>query len=309
MIDSPTIYALMQAAVDIVSTSPHPTNKIAATIAGLDGHGKPFALSRVNHWPPVIAEKIGTEPDIGSSSGTIHAEIACILAAPQTAGAQLFITDPPCPNCMKNMAEAGISALYIDHKGFDKDWAKRRGESFDKMSMRIAEKAGLDVYVIHRKEQRFEIISRHAQGYKPPVENPPDIKIYSGSLEDLITQRGAASDDVFTLAIAADPKGTRVSVQADRHPTIGYTSDTIEEKDGKYSFMLQPINRVLMVASKNGLKIKQLYSSRCPTSRELVNVVGAGIAAIKIGDKTAARDEFGPQALKQLIDAGILNLS
>ena len=105
----------MQRAVDIVGTSPHPANKIAATVFGLDTTGQPFSVSRTNCWPQSIADRIGMDADIGDSSGTIHAETAAIFAAPVTAGAALCVTDPFCPNCAKNIAEAGIRTIYIDH--------------------------------------------------------------------------------------------------------------------------------------------------------------------------------------------------
>ncbi len=305
------LYTHMQAAVDIVTQSPHPDNKIAATIAGVDHAGAPFSLSRTNYWPDAIVRTIGTETPIGNSSGTIHAETACILHAPRTAGASLFITDPPCPNCMKNMAEAGIKALYIDHKGFDKDWAARRGESFNSMSMRIAEKAGLDVFVVYRKEQRFEVISRHPPGYKPAVESPPCIAPFDGSFDELIAKaHGEMKDEPFALAVAEDAGGKRFSILTIRHPTIGYTSETMEKRDVKYSFILHPLARALMIAAREGLKIEpgQVYSSRVPTARELVNLVGAGISQLRIGDLESARDEDALKALEQLTDAKILLL-
>ena len=291
----------MQAAVDIVNDSQHPTNKIAATIAG-DG----WAFSQTNQWPSIIEEKIGTETDIGNSSGTIHAETACILKANQTGhrtkNASIFISDPPCPNCMKNMAEAGISKLYIDHKGFDKDWAKRRGDSFENMSMRVAAKAGMDVHVIYRKEQRFEIISEHPPGYKPPNENPPQIELcnnWQSKLESAISDH---DNEPFALALAEDKDGKTVSILLDRHPTIGYTMEDVEGKHGKYSFILQPINRLLMVAAREGLTLNpdHIFSSRVPTSREFVNLIGAGFSKIQIGNTNESRDEYGLQAFKQL---------
>lgn len=304
-----TIYTHMQAAVDIVGTSPHPSNKIAATIAGPG-----FAISRTNHWPQIIAQKIGTDVEIGNSSGTIHAETACILeTAAQghaTKGASIFITDPPCPNCMKNMAESGIAKLYIDHKGFDKDWAKRRGDSFETMSMRIAAKAGMDVYVIYRKEQKFEVISQHPPGYKPANENPAIIGKSDESFERLIEQANQDNmDEPFVLALAHNKTGETLSVLIYRHPTIGYTYETLENKDDKYSFILQPLGRLLMVAAREGIKLNNdyIYSSRVPTSRELVNFIGAGLNTLKIGDESHCRDKHGIIAKNMLKKAQILN--
>lgn len=291
----------MQAAVDIVNKGQHPTNKIAATIAG-----EGWAFSQNNQWPAIIEEKIGRETDIGNSSGTIHAETACIFTTNQaeypTKNTSIFITDPPCPNCMKNMAEAGVSKLYIDHKGFDKDWARRRGDSFENMSMRVASKAGIDVFALYRKEERFEVISRHPPGYKPTNEHPAIIESCKdwGSL--LEHKKETLKEEPFALALAKNENNEDVSILVDRHPTIGFTTETVESKRGKYSFILQPLNRLLMIAAKEGLTLDpdHIFSSRVPTSRELVNFIGAGYSKIQIGNIDESRDEFGPLALKQL---------
>ena len=306
----------MQAAVDAVQSSPHPTNKIAATLAGVNANAAPFAITRTNHWPVAIKNAFGQNTAIGNSSGTVHAETACILDAPKlgyrTQNASLFITDPPCPNCMKNIAEAGITALYIDHKGFDKDWSARRGDSFKTMSMRIAAKAGIDVYALYRKEQRFEVISQHAQGYKPAQENLATITPTDDSFAILIQNaQHTYKEKAFSLAIATNQKEERTSILVNPHPAVGYTYETVEDKSDKYSFILQPLNRLLMIAAREGLQLdpNHIHSSRVPTSRELVNFIAAGFSQIQIADTKKARDEFGPLALEQLVNAGILKLT
>ena len=307
--DSPSIYDHMQAAVDIVGQSPHPTSKVAATIAG-----EGFAFSYTNHWPQIILDTIGQETRIGNSSGTIHAETYCIFSANKhghpTKHAAIFVTDPPCPNCMKNIAEAGINKLYIDHKGFDKDWANRRGDQFEAMSMRIAEKAGIDVFVLYRKEQRFEIISKHHPNYKPSNEDPASIKTYTDWKKAIDSAHKAYPKTPFALAFAKDKNSNALSLLVDSHPTIGYTSETVENKQGKYSFILQPLNRLLMIAAREGLKLdsQHIYSSRTPTSRELVNFIGAGQNTITIGNPELSRDEHGPAACKTLKEYNLLNL-
>jgi len=307
----------MQAAVDIVNDSPHPTNKIAATIAGQHANGD-WALSRTNHWPTAIENTIGHSTKIGNSSGTIHAETACILAANAaghaTKNASLFITDPPCPNCMKNMAEAGIAKLYIDHKGFDKDWAKRRGDSFEKMSMRIASKAGMDVFCIYRpkkdQEEKFEIISSHTPGYQPANEYPPRIEPYEDWNALIAKEQRERGDEPFALALATDENSAHLSVIVDRHPTIGYTMEDVEGKQGKYSFILQPINRLLMTAAREGLTLnpEYIYSSRTPTSRELTNFVGANLNTMYIGDRSVCRDQHGIAALETLLEHALITV-
>lgn len=297
----------MQSAVDIVGDSPHPVNKIAATLVRADGR----AISRTNLWPEAISSRLGTQVRIGNASGTIHAETACILGMAGTGGGAVFVTDPPCPNCMKNMAEAGIKALYIDHKGFNKDFALRRGGHFEDMSMRIAERAGIAVHVVHRKEQRIETILSVPGDYTPADEFPVRLRPSGGEpfAEIIDHERRHYAGQPFALALAWDESGRPVFLSARAHAAIGYSGDdNLESPDGKYSFVLEPLNRLMMAAARNALAIgkEHLYSSRIPTARELINMTGAGLHMIHIGDLNAARDIFGPQALRQLEEAGII---
>lgn len=303
----------MQRSVDIVGTSKHPANKVAATLVGEDHEGKPYIISKTNHWPDAIAERIGTDVRIGNSSGTIHAETECLLHAPgATKGASVYATDPPCPNCMKNMAEAGIRRLYIDHKGFEKDFAQRRGEAVENMSMRIAAKAGIDVYTINRKTKTIEALSLRADDYKPALDNPPSVTLCGCGdfTEALAPMHGHFGYDPFAMALAEDTAQHVHCVAASPHLTIGYTQETAEDPQSKYSFVMEPINRVLMLCARYGYTIKPdcLYSSRVPSSRELVNLVGAGFSCLRIGDIHSARDEHGPRALEQLRNAGLVSI-
>lgn len=307
----------MQSAVDVVQTSPHPENKIAATIAGTDKNGAEFALSRTNFWPPAIAENLGTQTRIGDASGTVHAETACILATPRSDGAALFITDPPCPNCVKNMAEAGIKTLYIDHKGFDKDFAVRRGDAFASLSLRICEKAGISVYRLFRKEERLEEILVVPRNFVPPSERPPTIEPLSKMVSENLFAQAIADKAAFydrrhfALAIALDANRQSLLIAAESHPCPGYTGETMEVSHSKYNMILQPLNRVLMLAARHGLEIKNeyVYSSRVPTSREMVDLLGAGLSTLHIGNTSAARDTMALYALDQLSEAGALKIA
>ena len=310
-----SLFSLMQSAVDIVATSQHATNKVAATIAGSNVAGQPFALARVNTWPAPILAAFGQNTDIGSASGTVHAETACILAAPRTRGASVFVTDPPCPNCMKNMAEAGIKKLYIDHKGFDKDFARRRGDDFEDMTLHICKTAGISVDIIYRKDKRIEPILTPPPGYLPAIEKPA--KVYEIDLPMNVvrfraiieTEQNLYGKQPFAVALAFAPSGQGYIITAEIHAIAGFTSTT-PAPEGKYNYLLQPVHRVLMTAARRGLKIDQnyLFSSRVPTAREQVNIVGAGFSKIWLGNTTDARDADALQALDQLTKAGILNI-
>lgn len=305
----------MQKAVDIVNSSQHPTNKIAASLFGRGLDGQAFSIAFTNFWPDPILARFGTETRIGSSSGTVHAETACIITAPYTFGAAICITDPFCPNCAKNMAEAGIRTIYIDHKGFNKDFAERRGAAFENMSMQICERAGIDVYRIHRKEERIETILKNPDHYTPVHESPVmPCAVALGAepgLKAAITNYAGSTGLPFTVALARDDQGALFSLAAHAHPTIGYASHEADRAHGKYSLVLEPVNRILMNASRYGLALidGHIYCSHVPTARELVNLVGAGLSSLQIGDIDCARDTDSITALRQLQDAGILRVS
>lgn len=311
----------MQAAVDIVNDSPHPTNKVAAALFGAGGT---FALARTNYWPPAILEHFGPDTDIGNSSGTIHAEIACFLSAPgPTDGGSLYVTDPPCPNCAKNMAEAGIAAIYIDHKGFDKDFAARRGAQFENMSMQIFARAGIDVYEIRRKEQSVIPIQTTAADYAPPNDSPVILSLLNYPLNggadiafmDLIADARANMRGAnFALALSVTRDDHSAALTAQAHLAIGYSTridaPELHNDHGKYTFILEPANRILMNAARLGLRLSpnHLHTEHVPTARELVNLVGAGIKTLRIGNPASARDEGAINALKQLEKASIIKV-
>ena len=318
-----TPYKHMQAALDIVSKSPHSTNKIAATLFGTDKAGKDFSISRTNHWPDPIYEKIGTDIKIGNSSGTVHAETACILSSSYpTEGASLCITDPFCPNCAKNIAESGIKNIYLDEDGFDKDFFKRRGDHFDRMSMQICERAGINVYALNMFTKETRTILEIPKDYKPvedsiiiaePIEN-----INDAILHDIVESASANNHRrKFAVALIKTQNGNNFALIARAHAVIGYSMSEPEEAldlqtpRGKYSFIQEPVNRLMMYMARKGHSLYPnfLYCSQVPTAREQVNLVGAGIKRITIGDTQKCRDPRGLDAMRQLKDAEILDYS
>lgn len=313
-----TPFTHMQHAVDIVGGSPHPDNKIAATLFG-DG----WALSRTNRWPDDILNKLGTNTRIGNSSGTIHAETDCILKAPApTQGASLCITDPFCPNCAKNIAEAGIATIYIDHKGFDKDFFQRRGDHFDTMSMYICEKAGINVYELNRKEEKLTPILEVPASYIPAEDSPVEVEELQTATDAVLRQLVMRTARVhrrrkFAIAIAANAKGDLFSIVARAHAVRGFTmqdkddEETVMSPEGKYSYIQEPVNRVLMHMARRGLTLcgDYMFSSQVPTAREQVNLVGATIKRITVGDMRRSRDSYGFEAMETLRKANLLDYS
>ncbi len=313
----------MQAAIDIVPKSQHPTNKIAAALFGINKDGKEFSISRTNHWPEPIYEKIGTTKDVGNSSGTIHAETACILNSPYaTENASLCITDPFCPNCAKNIAESGIKNIYLDENGFDKDFFKRRGDHFDRMSMQICERAGINVYALSMLAKKTRTILKIPDNYKPAEDSPiiaePIESVSDAILHDIIESATTHNKRrKFAIAMVKTKNGNDFALIARAHAVIGYSMQEPEEAldlltpRGKYSFIQEPINRLMMYLARKGhtLHPDYLYCSQVPTAREQVNLVGANIKRITVGNTQRCRDPRGLDAMKILKDKKILDYS
>lgn len=322
-----TALTAMQAALDITPSSPHPTNKIAACL--FDRHNNSgelhtdHSIFRTNHWPARIEQNFGTAQKIGNSSGTIHAETNCILNSSfATEGSTICITDPFCPNCAKNMAEAGIKNIYIDQNGFDKDFFNRRSGSFETMSMQICEKAGINVFSLDMKTKEITSILEIPDDYIPVEDNPIEkIAIETINDEDFNEAIKIASEKnknrKISVALVSDQDGNHFSLTARAHAVVGYSLQKPDEAldlltpIGKYSFIQEPVNRLMMHIKRKGYILSDcyLYCSQVPTSREQVNLIGADINHITIGDAQKCRDPEGLKAMKALSDAKIMDYS
>ena len=293
------IFKYMQMAVEAAQTSAHPTSKVGACLVK-DGQ----AVARANFWPEAIQKRIGTDVKIGNASGTVHAETACILDfSIAVAGADVFSTDPSCPNCTKNMAEAGVRHLYIDHKGFEKYFAKTRMQDFESLSLAMCRAVGMGVSVVYRKEQRVE---------EQLAENDaPDF------LDFIVPQDSDNANAIWAAYMQEHERPQRPYSAALCRKGDGFVILEPPRRDGgkapddsKYNFNMQPLTRLLMIAAREGLQIlpDYIYTSRVPTARELVNFVGGGYGALTIGDTNDARDEHAFEALQVLTDTEILSL-
>lgn len=304
----PSIKAMSQA-VDIVLSSRHSDNKIAATLFKDEE-----SLSKTNDWPSIILDRIGIEGRIGDSSGTIHAEVNCLNHSNfPTEGASLAITDPCCPNCAKCIAEAGIKFVYIDHKGFEKDFAVRRGDEFQDMSLRILAHAGVSLYEVIRKENKIRLLYEPDEGYIPPEDNPIEIRPCRAPLStDTLLHTAKlvkVKHERWGCALATDAQGKLWTLVASAHPAIGSIQSDIRKTDGKYDFILEPMNRILMGAARKGLKISRdhIWCSVLPSPREMVNLIGYGVQKIYIGDLNAAKKPASQSARETLEASSIMN--
>ena len=270
-----TPFEAMQHAVDIVNGSEHPTNKIASCLFNDDDF---VTSTNYRHQPLIDNFPLGEK--LGSSSQYIHSEIGCTFKAPfHVTGASLCITDPMCPNCAKAIASLCIKHVYIDHKGMEKDFIKRRGNDFETMSLLMMDRACIGVSIIHRKDKKLETIL--------PEKN---IKIQ-------------VMDDSGDYAESEELK-----IYSGFSPNI--TDDDVKEcQSHKYSFHIDPLNRLLFELSKKNIKTQSVTCSNHPSSRALVNAVGFGIEEITILSSTLHHGEQGRDTAKALEKNGILKIN
>lgn len=303
----------MQLTVALTADSPHQVNKIVATVKGADAQGLPYIVSRTNFWPGAL-EPVARELEIGNSSGWIHAETAALFDSPCTQGAAIFTTDPPCPNCMKNIIEAGIAEVYVDAAGFRKPYAEFAGEQALKMSEDMAARAGisfakvdlpdLTVTVLNRPEHHIDIEESTEAG---PILLPGEERLFPGHVLE-VNDRLPGRD--FSTCCALTDSGQLVFVTVTPHVVCGYKDEAQQLINGKYSYVLTSLTRLLMQARRLGVRpiLDTVTCQRVPTSRELVNFVGAGGRRIRVLETGRARDEASLEALSMLKKLKILDV-
>lgn len=304
-------FLAMQQAVDIVLTSQHEHNKVAACL-----YKDTRVCAHTNEWPMMILERLGHETRIGDSSGTIHAEINCLLRFPIAShGAAIAITDPCCPNCAKAITECGITQVYIDHKGFEKDFAARRGREFEAMSLSIMAQAGIEIYKLNRKLRVIEPIHPPHPTAIFPEQNPIEVKnIASASMSEFkkLIESVKPKHESWGAALARNREGKFFSLVASTHLAVGFAEQILDEPTSaasrKYSYFMTPLNRLICGAIKHGLSILDdyIFLTQLPTPREMVNAVGAGIPSLWIQNIDKSSKESSAYARDLLLAHNIL---
>jgi deoxycytidylate deaminase len=308
----PTPYEAMQAAVDVVLTSEHHKNKIASCL-----FTEEFFITTINHRPQIMCDHLSPDIRIGKSSQFIHSEVACIHAFQEpTGGASLCVTDPFCPNCAKAIVEAGIAHVYIDHKGLDKDFATRRGDEFENLSLFMMEKAGIDVSILYRKDNKIEPLLQSK--IKTRSAGASDIEFFDIandlSLEDMMYNfRNRQPHGAWACARISEPSGKLSGILVFEALPHGITPQEFEEKKNfseKYALTIDPVNRLCFYLKRKGLKLAdmEIGVNQFPSSRAMVNAVGFGIQKLFVGENVNKPGLNRYDGAKILEENGILEI-
>jgi len=302
----------MQHAVDIVNNSEHNKNKIASCLFKGDDY-----TARTNHRPDVLKSKCTADLRVGKASQFIHSETACIFEADfPTEGAQLCITDPMCPNCAKAICEAGITHVYIDHKGLDKDFAKRRGNDYESLSLLMLEKSGVAVSILYRKENRIEPL------IEPPISTrkagAQGIEFFDWNndltLRDYLQKfRNRQAHTAWSIA-KINENGHALGIIVFEELTQGLTPRDYADNRNisvKYRLPVDPLNRLLFFTKRKmfGIENAELAVNLAPSSRALVNACGYGIKNITVGEDKPDHDELSHIAAQFLQENGVLRIN
>lgn len=312
----------MNLALETERKSPHPTHKVGTVLHGQDSAGQSFTVARSNFFPPLLEETFSVREDkLGNSSMSVHAEVAALLDASSTEEADIYITNFPCPNCAKMIAEARVKRIFIDsHTHRNTPLAERMYPFFETVSLRIFESACIEVHEMLYPGREIRPLAKTDSGAARFIDSPVSQEtLHSSDLTPeafknrIATKRMEYKNAPFALCFAQSPVGNAYVLAAREALTAGVTRQTAEEiknAQDKYSPALQPVNRLLAACARFGLTIVPgyLYSSETPTSREWVNLLGAGLDTIMIGDQEECRDEWGLQALKTLRDKQIVTI-
>ena len=314
-------FKCMKRALEQQAQSPHHTHKVGAFVVGTDSGGQKYEIGSPNFWPKTLLDMIGKDTKLGNASTTVHAEIGALLNARGTESADLYVTELPCPNCAKAMAEARIRNIYIDTGAADTPLGKKMRPFFETISLPICSHAGINVHLVSSKQKTIKPLVEVSENSIIPIDKPIEIlpleksQISEDYFQDMIRlHEKTLEGENFVLCLAKTALGAYFGMIIRPHIAVGIDDDARKELAPlleKYSLMIQPMNRTLINAARYGFLIEPdyLYSAHVPTSREFVNLIGAGHAKLRIGNHETCRDEWGLKALRQIEQHGIMTIT
>lgn len=265
--------------------------------------------------------------EIGDSGATIHAEILCLDGAQcLVKGASLMVTDPLCPNCMKSVIAAGVQKIYIAEDGFSHgNWYNSADENgikrqryFDEVSLRLAAYAGVQVCKISGGNVSCEVI----QQQETAPHSKAKIEAYDPKKMSEILHEAHSKAVPFAVSIANSQKGGRHIVMATEGYSLGMSDEKAEnirerfdDVPGglRYRLKVDALSSLLSACAYSGLSLsgEQVYVSEIPTSRCIVNAIGAGVKYFGLAHKEALsqKSKHALNAFDKLESCGIVTAS
>lgn len=315
--------------------SAHPTHKIGV-VAHLENGVR---MASANVWLRHFSSDFDAKVRVGSSSPSKHAETALLAklsqAGEKAQGATLYITDPPCPNCMNGLAAAGVGHIVMDRAGVEggSAWYQKRARHFDQTSRQIAANAGISLWVAARQDG----VVTSVPGLKPTCDFDPSAMF---TVEDTLLSRDDLSpwlsgdavppclDEgeawaMLCLPVQAEGGGYRILtartattlVDGDRKRLMAASegwSDLSADKQlaelEKYKRQIYPLDFARFICARLGLEIREgahIVSSCVPASRELVNMCDVlPYIQLHVRDDTQCWMAEDKQALQRFLGVG-----
>jgi hypothetical protein len=175
------------------------------------------------------------------------------------------------------------------------------------MSMLIAEKAGISVFVVNRREGTVSPILAHAAQTRPA---PSAIEFFD--IDDGMTIESALATfkkrfggrEAWTVAFVKEADGSPRGLLVFEALPPGITPEDFKARDaqdtGKYRFPLDPLTRLLITLRRMGFTLldRRIGCARIPSSRALVNALGFGIGGLILASDFCDHDLTGSDALQ-----------
>ena len=244
--------------------------------------------------------------EIGDSGATIHAEILCLDGAKSLVeGASIMVTDPLCPNCMKSVIAAGVKKIYIAEDGFTHgNWynsadenSVKRHRYFDDVSLKLAAYAGVQVCKIG-DNSGDHVSCNVIQPQEKPAMSKARVEEYDVATLSTMVRKAQERGNPYAVAIANGPKQCRYIVMATESYVPGMSDEKAQnirehfaDVPGglRYRLKVDALSSVLSACAYFGFSLngEQVYISEIPTSRCIVNAIGAGVRHFGLGHKEA----------------------
>lgn len=310
------VFAAVDRAAYTAISSTHPKERVGAVLfSPTDDPKKLRALANI--VPPELESTFPRDHRLGTASIYLHSEISAFFSATRPVeGLWMAVTTPPCPNCAKMIVEAGIARLFIDTQGLSGAFARERAGDIKDMSMEIFRRAGVSVHLVNRKTSHIKpAVDADTLDIPPVPANTHRFHVPEGGIATLIPElQRRFEGEAFALARVRLDRGLEQAYLTLASLPPGFTPERYlrseQDKEGKYRFPVDPMNRLLIHCKRFGLQLMDghVICSMHPSSRALVNAVAARVHTITTLRDEPDHGEMGPAVGQELQEHGIMTV-